>query len=158
MRADGKYSQLMQLYHHEALNSVVGSLRDGIRFVHMRLEKRTDNHSVKLTRRLSELEPVLQEISLVRERVLTSLERTIHDYLGSYTGRSCRSGCMRSERTIAADLAIEFRLLEDRSMMNGHDALLDMSKESSTNELGLYLNLLATFLYMVNYYVVGPTR
>jgi len=101
----------------------------------------SDNESpvptLGLVRNISDVEPVLKRISELSERVLESQQRTTSEYLASHS----------------------IMALENKREEEGSDDEDEEKKKPSrvTSGIGLFLNLLVTFLYMANQYVVAPT-
>lgn len=134
------YSHLLQLYHHEGLSALIGTVRKALHNLHLERQYLLGDRRRHLDRRISELEPVLVSISEARERVLSSRRRTIEDYIGTHS-----------------DLAVEISVREHQDLLRGKAFAKAKQESTRTDNRGLNINLWCTFLYMTNYYVVGPT-
>ena len=94
--------------------------------------------SAVVTRSLSDLEPILKKIMVTEERVMRLQARTTSEYIASHSE-------MALERT---------RAEEDEE---SDDEIGYNVRKRKTSKAGLFLNLLVTFLFMANAYIVGPT-
>ena len=100
----------------------------------------------RLTRSISDLEPILKKISDLSNRVLQNQKRTITESLATYSA-----------------MALEMRVRDmARDNDDGSDdeyerVAVGAMKDRETSTSGLFISLFATFLYQANQYVVGPT-
>jgi hypothetical protein len=93
---------------------------------------------IPVRRTLSDLEPILKKITETEERVMRSQARTTSEYLASH-----------SEMALEQRRAAEDEESDDET---GYKVI-----KRKTSKAGLFLNLLVTFLFMANAYIVGPT-
>ena len=94
---------------------------------------------VSLHRSLSDLEPVLRRISETQDRVTQSQKQTTSEYLATHS-----------------IMALE-RYATDEDDDDEEGGFLPHFETRTTSKLGLFLNLLVSFLFMTNHYVVAPT-
>ena len=90
-----------------------------------------------LKRSISELEPILKKIGEAANVVMLSQTTSTSEYMANHS-----------------ILALDIANSDLRSEEAAFEAGLPRKK---TSQLGLYLNLFVTFLYMANQYVVAPT-
>ncbi|RHY62407.1 hypothetical protein DYB38_004413 [Aphanomyces astaci] len=135
-RVESNVSHLQQLYHDEGISAIIASIRaalDELRTLQMQVSG--TNHeaaAATLTRSISEDEPILNRISVARQRLHQST---------------------RYAKTIAAQaLIFDSDLSDDEEEM-----LLKTIKMQKPSPISRFLNMFSTFLYMTNYYIVAPT-
>jgi len=99
-------------------------------------------NAVNMRRSLSDLEPILRKIMETEERVMRIQARTTSEYLASHS-----------------EMALEQRrrAAEDEEGEAAEDEAPYAVRKRKTSKAGLFLNLLVTFLFMANAYIVGPT-
>ncbi|RHY90300.1 hypothetical protein DYB35_008366 [Aphanomyces astaci] len=135
-RVESNVSHLQQLYHDEGISAIIASIRaalDELRTLQMQVSG-TNNEAAAatLTRSISEDEPILNRISVARQRLHQST---------------------RYAKTIAAQaLIFDSDLSDDEEEM-----LLKTFKMQKPSPISRFLNMFSTFLYMTNYYIVAPT-
>ena len=133
--------------------------------------------SLNLTRSMSDLEPVLKRITETQERVTRSQRRTTSEYFATHSDMAQGLDNRRvdeDEDTSDDDDGLEedtMSKVRSMSMRNGGYGntvgSMTMNEQApythphlhriTTNKIGLFLNLLVTFLFMANQYVVAPT-
>jgi MFS family permease len=99
---------------------------------------------VTLTRTVSDLEPCLRRLHDTQEKVVRSQQRTTTEYLASHS-------------IMALEKQDEDDGEEDEESAGGMGLDLLRGTGKVTSKFGLFMNLLVTFLYMANQYVVAPT-
>eukprot|EP01038_Epipyxis_sp_PR26KG_P012876 gene12876-17254_t len=107
-----------------------------------------ENRGMKRT--ISDLEPILKKITTVADRVLQRYTPTTHDVLAanSIIALDLTSREMQTPFIEEAD--------ERKTPISAAEVTAIANKERIA-KLTLYINLFATFLYMANQYIVGPT-
>jgi len=100
---------------------------------------RGNNKLIK--RSISDLEPILKSIDDAANRVMLSQNISTSEYMASHS-------------IMALDIANSDLMSEEAGLKEDEATKKNLKKTSQT---GLYLNLLVTFLYMANQYVVAPT-
>ncbi|TDH72241.1 hypothetical protein CCR75_002747 [Bremia lactucae] len=133
-RTDSQASHMQQLYHDGGISAIIASIRAAL----TKLRKcevllATDFTDNAISRKISEDEPVLSRIGQARRRLAKSTQ-----YVKAVAARSLIFDSESSED-------------EDDEMYNMLKRLKQASKPSRM------LNVLNTFLYMTNYYIVAPT-
>ena len=98
--------------------------------------------SQQLLRTVSDLEPVLKRLAEAEEKVVRSQQRTTSEYLATH-----------SIMALEIKAEDEGEDGEDDEAVSHHELI----GGKITSKYGLFLNLLVTFLYMANQYVVAPT-
>lgn len=100
------------------------------------------NNNIPYTRQrsLSDLEPILHQISDVANKLLKTQSKTTVEFLSSY-------GAM----------GLELSMNEIRRAVQGDDTGSGKTSSTPTSLAGLYLNLFVTFIYLANQYIVAPT-
>ncbi len=130
----------------KAKNSSGGYLGGGMKRVsswlsgqpYVPLPQQASNQS--LIRTVSDLEPVLRRLAETEEKVVRSQQRTTSEYLATHSIMALENQGEDED--------------EDDEEAVLHQELID---GKVTSKYGLFLNLLVTFLYMANQYVVAPT-
>lgn len=134
-RTDSQASHLQQLYHDEGISAIIATIRSALTDLRrLEVQLASDSQSVVvLTRTISQDEPVLSKIQLARRRLQQSTQyvKTIAAQALIFDGDSSED-----EDEAAYE---SFKRLQDRS------------------EISRFINMLCTFLYMTNYYIVAPT-
>ncbi|OWZ12753.1 Major Facilitator Superfamily (MFS) transporter [Phytophthora megakarya] len=133
-RTDSQASHLQQLYHDEGISAIIASIRAALiklRTVEVQLATYVTDKA--LTRSISEDEPVLSRIGQARRRLHKSTQ-----YVKTVAARSL--------------------IFDSESSEDEDDETYDMLKRlKQASEPSRVLNMLNTFLYMTNYYIVAPT-
>ena len=93
----------------------------------------------RLIRTVSDLEPVLKKLAEAEEHVIRSQQRTTSEYLATHSIMALE--IKGEEEDDDEEMAMQQGLMEGKV----------------TSQYGLFINLLVTFLYMANQYVVAPT-
>ncbi|OQR84467.1 Major Facilitator Superfamily (MFS) [Achlya hypogyna] len=153
-RVDANVSHLQQLYHDEGISAIIATIRVALKDLQTlqaelgllppaieapASESRTSRASrvsftpaTKMERSISETEPILNKISVARQRLHQST---------------------RYAKTIAAQsLIFDSDLSEDEE-----EVVYTAFKAQKPSEFSRWLNMMSTFLYMTNYYIVAPT-
>jgi MFS family permease len=134
-RTDSRASHLQQLYHDEGISAIIASIRSALSDVRkLEVQLTAGSASVALVRSISEDEPVLGKISMARRRLQQSTQ-----YVKSVAARA---------------LIFDDETSEDEDEVT-YEAFKRLKQTSS--ETSRFLNMLNTFLYMTNYYIVAPT-
>jgi len=106
-------------------------------FFSSRVAPRTEG----MTRSISDLEPLLSQITESANRVMRSQKLTLTEYLASHSA-----------------MALEMRVRDmAREDNDEEDDGWGQEVTRETSSVGLILMLFATFLYQANQYVIGPT-
>ncbi|CEG37548.1 spx domain-containing membrane protein [Plasmopara halstedii] len=132
-RTDSQASHLQQLYHDEGISAIIASIRAALTKLR-KLEVQVAAEATKniLTKTISEDEPVLNRIGQARRRLHKSTQ-----YVKAVAARS---------------------LIFDSEYSEDEDETYDMLKRlKQASKPSRLLNMLNTFLYMTNYYIVAPT-
>jgi len=130
-RARNRYSYLLQLYHNEGILALVGSLNVIIdRFQPLRQIK-------SLEQREDGQSEMMEKINDSLVRLKAEQDRTLNDYV-----------FMPSDFVLEAGMGSIDELSEEE---------MEAMKKRKLDPWSAYLNLTSTFLYMTNYYIVGPT-
>lgn len=102
-----------------------------------------DSSQQALERSISDLEPILQQIDSVAERVMHTQRQSVAEIL-----------------TATSEMALEVSMDDIPGVPGKEDedaaAAMDSARFSS-HTMGLYLNLFMSFVYLANQYVVAPT-
>ncbi|KAI9916894.1 hypothetical protein PsorP6_017801 [Peronosclerospora sorghi] len=132
-RTDSQASHLQQLYHDEGISAIIASIRSALtKLRKLELQLATDATSTAMTRTISEDEPVLCRIGQARRKLHKSTQ-----YAKTVAARS---------------------LIFDPESSEDEDETYDMLKRlKQASEPSRFLNMLNTFLYMSNYYIVAPS-
>lgn len=133
-RTDSQASHLQQLYHDEGISAIIATIRSALTELRkLEVQVASGSQLVSLTRTISQDEPVLSKIRLARRRLQQSTQyvKTIAAQALIFDGDSSED-----EDEAAYE---SFKRLQDRS------------------EVSRFVNMLCTFLYMTNYYIVAPT-
>nr|CCA16837.1 Major Facilitator Superfamily (MFS) putative [Albugo laibachii Nc14] len=143
-RTESQASHLQQLYHDEGISAIIATIRSALTELR-RLEDlfeegqngtRTSSVSIPttMTRSISVDEPVLNRIAHARRR----LQQSTH-YV----------------KTIAAQALI----FDTESSEDEEENATQSYKRhaASTSEISRVINMMCTFIYMMNYYIVAPT-
>lgn len=102
---------------------------------------RVSPRSEGITRSISDLEPLLSQITDSANKVMNSQKRTISEYFASHSA-----------------MALELRVRDmARENEDEEEDYWDQESVRETSNIGLSLMLFATFLYQANQYVIGPT-
>ncbi|POM64946.1 Major Facilitator Superfamily (MFS), partial [Phytophthora palmivora] len=126
-RTASQASHMQQLYHDEGISAIIASIRAALIKVATYVPDKT------LTRSISEDEPVLSRIGQARRRLHKSTQ-----YVKTVAARSL--------------------IFDSESSEDEDDETYDMLKRlKQASEPSRLLNMLNTFLYMTNYYIVAPT-
>lgn len=104
-----------------------------------RHESIPSGESIVRKRSLSDLEPILQRITNVANRLVKTQNKTTMEYLSSHSA-------------MGLELSMRDLVQRDLSVEQEAEAL-----NVNTSLSGLYINLFLTFLYLANQYVVAPT-
>lgn len=133
-RTDSQASHLQQLYHDEGISAIIASIRSALtKLRKLEVQLAADATSKTLTRTISEDEPVLNRIGQARRRLHKSTQ-----YVKTVAARSL--------------------IFDSESSEDEDDETYDMLKRlKQASEPSRLLNMLNTFLYMTNYYIVAPT-
>lgn len=139
-RTDSQASHLQQLYHDEGISAIIATIRaalDELRSAELQLAFSAPGTSLvvatSLTRTISEDEPVLNKIQLARRRLQQSTQYV---------------------KTIAAQALI----FDSESSEDEDEAAYESFKRrKDRSDVSRAINMLCTFLYMTNYYIVAPT-
>lgn len=133
-RTDSQASHLQQLYHDEGISAIIASIRAALtKLRRLEVQLASDSASVALVRTISEDEPVLNRIGQARRRLHKSTQ-----YVKAVAARSL--------------------IFDAESSEDEDDETYDMLKRlKQASEPSRLLNMLNTFLYMTNYYIVAPT-
>ncbi|CAK4680393.1 unnamed protein product [Aphanomyces euteiches] len=129
-RIESNVSHLQQLYHDEGISAIIATIRaalDELRRLQMQVMGLQP-----IQRSISEDEPILNRITIARQR----LHQSTH-YV----------------QTIAAQALIFDSDLSD----DEEEIMLKTFKMLKPSQISRFLNMLSTFLYMTNYYIVAPT-
>uniref|UniRef100_K3X6Z1 SPX domain-containing protein n=1 Tax=Globisporangium ultimum (strain ATCC 200006 / CBS 805.95 / DAOM BR144) TaxID=431595 RepID=K3X6Z1_GLOUD len=137
-RTDSQASHLQQLYHDEGISAIIATIRSALTELRkLEVQVATNGNpsamSLTLVRTISQDEPVLNKIQLARRRLHQSTHyvKTIAAQALIFDGESSED-----EDEVAYE---SFKRLGERS------------------EMSRFVNMLCTFLYMTNYYIVAPT-
>ncbi|GMF19699.1 unnamed protein product [Phytophthora fragariaefolia] len=133
-RTDSQASHLQQLYHDEGISAIIASIRSALtKLRKLEVQLAADATSKALTRTISEDEPVLNRIGQARRRLHKSTQ-----YVKTVAARSL--------------------IFDSESSEDEDDETYDMLKRlKQASKPSRILNMLNTFLYMTNYYIVAPT-
>ncbi|TYZ59409.1 hypothetical protein PybrP1_001030 [[Pythium] brassicae (nom. inval.)] len=141
-RTDSQASHLQQLYHDEGISAIIATIRAALaelRKVELQLAfSAPGSHpgavvATSLARSISEDEPVLSKIQLARRRLQQSTQYV---------------------KTIAAQALI----FDSESSEDEDEAAYEsFARRKGRSEVSRFINMLCTFLYMTNYYIVAPT-
>ncbi|CAH0519899.1 unnamed protein product [Peronospora belbahrii] len=133
-RTDSQASHMQQLYHDEGISAIIASIRSALTKLRtLEVQLATEATSKALTRKISEDEPVLSRIGQARRRLHNSTQ-----YVKAVAARSL--------------------IFDADSSEDEDDETYDMLKRlKQVSEPSRMLNILNTFLYMTNYYIVAPT-
>ncbi|KDO26892.1 hypothetical protein SPRG_07606 [Saprolegnia parasitica CBS 223.65] len=147
-RVDANVSHLQQLYHDEGISAIIATIRVALKDLQSLQAdlgllpsplaaptpsyKSSSTTLVKMERSISETEPILNKISVARQRLHQST---------------------RYAKAIAAQsLIFDSDLSEDEE-----EVVYTAFKAQKPSEISRWLNMMSTFLYMTNYYIVAPT-
>ncbi|CAM9396377.1 unnamed protein product [Chrysoparadoxa australica] len=155
-RQRSKYAMLHQLYDNRGVLALIGTLSKAFKELEVQSKGRVSSEQ-SMTSTMAQLiedrevddvyssvlvegtrenqEPVLSEIARAQESLSAAQARTVQDYLTSHS-----------------DLALDAVALEDMTEKEVAEV-----KARKLDKWSAYLNLATTFLYMTNYYIVGPT-
>ncbi|KAF0690550.1 Aste57867_18066 [Aphanomyces stellatus] len=129
-RIDANVSHLQQLYHDEGISAIIATIRSALD--QLRTLQAQISGLQPIQRNISEDEPVLNRITLARQRLHQST---------------------RYAKTIAAQA-----LIFDSDMSDEEEEIMYQAfKMQKPSGVSRFLNMLSTFLYMTNYYIVAPT-
>lgn len=133
-RTDSQASHLQQLYHDEGISAIIATIRSALTELRkLEVQVSTGASSVALVRTISEDEPVLSKIRMARRRLQQSTQYV---------------------KTIAAQaLIFDWDSSEDED----ETEYGSFSRLQERSEMSRFINMLCTFLYMTNYYIVAPT-
>ncbi|ETV93812.1 hypothetical protein H310_12376 [Aphanomyces invadans] len=135
-RIESNVSHLQQLYHDEGISAIIASIRaalDELRTLQVQVSTSSqDTPPSTLSRSISEDEPILNRITIARQRLHQST---------------------RYAKTIAAQALIFDSDLSDEE----EELMLKTLKLQKPSHISRFLNMFSTFLYMTNYYIVAPT-
>ncbi|KAG2764964.1 SPX domain-containing membrane protein [Phytophthora cactorum] len=133
-RTDSQASHMQQLYHDEGISAIIASIRAALtKLRKLEVQLAADASNKALTRTISEDEPVLNRIGQARRRLHKSTQ-----YVKTVAARSL--------------------IFDAESSEDEDDETYDMLKRlKQASEPSRLLNMLNTFLYMTNYYIVAPT-
>lgn len=132
-RTDSQASHLQQLYHDEGISAIIASIRSALSEVRkLEVQLSAGSASVALVRSISEDEPVLTKINMARRRLRQSTQ-----YVKSVAARAL--------------------IFDDETSEDEDEATYEAFKRLRVSEMSRFLNMLNTFLYMTNYYIVAPT-
>lgn len=138
-RTDSQASHLQQLYHDEGVSAIIASIRSALselRKAEMQLAFGPASSSA-LVRTISQDEPVLSKIQQARRRLHQSTQYV---------------------KTIAAHaLIFDSESSEDEEEGLEASSYHSHRRPSQRSEISRFINMLCTFLYMTNYYIVAPT-
>ncbi|KAF1785213.1 Major facilitator superfamily domain [Phytophthora cactorum] len=134
-RTDSQASHMQQLYHDEGISAIIASIRAALtKLRKLEVQLAADASNKALTRTISEDEPVLNRIGQARRRLHKSTQ-----YVKTVAARSL--------------------IFDAESSEDEDDETYDMLKRlKQASEPSRLLNMLNTFLYMTNYYIVAPTK
>ncbi|EEY70104.1 Major Facilitator Superfamily (MFS) [Phytophthora infestans T30-4] len=133
-RTDSQASHMQQLYHDEGISAIIASIRAALtKLRKLEVQLAADATNKALTRTISEDEPVLSRIGQARRRLHKSTQ-----YVKTVAARSL--------------------IFDSESSEDEDDETYDMLKRlRQASKPSRLLNMLNTFLYMTNYYIVAPT-
>ncbi|RLN47565.1 hypothetical protein BBJ28_00020653, partial [Nothophytophthora sp. Chile5] len=133
-RTDSQASHLQQLYHDEGISAIIASIRAALtKLRRLELNLASESTGKALVRSISEDEPVLNRIGLARRRLHQSTK-----YVKAVAARSL--------------------IFDGESSEDEDEATYEVLKRlKQASEPSRFLNMLCTFLYMTNYYIVAPT-
>ncbi|TMW66755.1 hypothetical protein Poli38472_014067 [Pythium oligandrum] len=135
-RTDSQASHLQQLYHDEGISAIIATIRTALSELRA-LEAQVDaSVSHRLTRTISEDEPVLSKIALARRRLRQSTQYV---------------------QTIAAKALIFDGESSEDEEDDSSAYVSFLRSRSRSSYASRFLNMSCTFLYMTNYYIVAPT-
>lgn len=135
-RTDSQASHLHQLYHDEGISAIIATIRSALtelRKLEMHVAMGPHSSAITLVRSISQDEPVLNKIQLARRRLQQSTQYV---------------------KTIAAQALI----FDSESSEDEDEAAYESFKRlRERSDASRFINMLCTFLYMTNYYIVAPT-
>uniref|UniRef100_M4BRT1 SPX domain-containing protein n=1 Tax=Hyaloperonospora arabidopsidis (strain Emoy2) TaxID=559515 RepID=M4BRT1_HYAAE len=133
-RTDSQASHMQQLYHDEGISAIIASIRSALtKLRKLEVQLATGATDKAVTRTISEDEPVLSRIGQARRRLHQSTQ-----YVKTVAARSL--------------------IFDAESSEDEDDETYDMLKRlKQASKPSRVLNMLNTFLYMTNYYIVAPT-
>ncbi|ETN15168.1 hypothetical protein PPTG_07346 [Phytophthora nicotianae INRA-310] len=133
-RTDSQASHMQQLYHDEGISAIIASIRAALtKLRKLEVLLAADATNKALTRTISEDEPILNRIGQARRRLHKSTQ-----YVKTVAARSL--------------------IFDSESSEDEDDETYDMLKRlKQASKPSRLLNMLNTFLYMTNYYIVAPT-
>jgi hypothetical protein len=106
----------------------------------MYLDKPEDTYEITTRpRSVSDLEPILHQITDVANKLLKTQNTTTMEFLTSYSA-----------------MGLDLAMGDIRRAARGED-ISEKVASIRTNIYGLYLNLFVTFIYLMNQYIVAPT-
>eukprot|EP00981_Chlorochromonas_danica_P013088 scaffold5788_cov159-Ochromonas_danica.AAC.4 len=111
--------------------------------LHVYDEKEEGGNGEVRKRSLSDLEPVLKKVTDLANRLMKTQNRTTLEFLSSYSS-----------------LDLEFRMCDMRREEEEEDSRKNHPEPSSkitTDQVGLLISNILTFLYLANQYVVAPS-
>eukprot|EP00611_Tribonema_gayanum_P025678 TRINITY_DN5919_c0_g1_i2.p1 TRINITY_DN5919_c0_g1~~TRINITY_DN5919_c0_g1_i2.p1 ORF type:complete len:863 (-),score=287.56 TRINITY_DN5919_c0_g1_i2:526-3114(-) len=158
-RARVRYSFLQQLYHNEGIMALVGTLKRALDTVESRkdmgglqsatrrafgsVSSSTSWHDLLMRSTSdgqgSDNHPVVAAITDALSKLHEEQDRTVSDYL-----------------TLSSELLLEAGMDPTR-MDEMSEAEQEAMKQRTLDPWSAYINLATTFLYLTNYYIVGPT-
>lgn len=133
-RTDSQASHLQQLYHDEGISAIIATIRSALTALRkLEVSISSTSYGTVLVRSISQDEPVLNKIQLARRRLQQSTQYV---------------------KTIAAQaLIFDGESSEDEDEAS-YATFKRIAERSNTSRV---INMLCTFLYMTNYYIVAPT-
>lgn len=135
-RTDSQASHLQQLYHDEGISAIIATIRTALSELRKQeVQLATSIADQSLVRSISEDEPVLQMINIARRRLKQSTQ-----YVKTVAARA---------------LIFDDDTSEDEEGEVGAPPTFKRGKKVS--EMSRFINMLCTFFYMMNYYIVAPT-
>lgn len=134
-RTDSQASHLQQLYHDEGISAIIATIRSALSELRKQeIQLATSIADKSMERSISEYEPVLQMINTARRRLKQSTQ-----YVKTVAARA---------------LIFDDDTSEDEEELGAPPTF---KRGKKVSEMSRFINMLCTFFYMMNYYIVAPT-
>lgn len=140
-RVHGNDSHLQQMYHYGGIAALVETLRRGLEDLKeiestLTTERTTSSSGYSTMSAVQQVQPILNKIEDARVR-------------------------LRQSTTYVQAMASQALIFDDGSdeneSVNMSPSILHFKKKKRSRAISGYINLMSTFLYMTNYYIVAPT-